>query len=629
MQDCTSVASAAQIETPTVPVVRVTFGLQMTANEFTKKQQDSFREAIASVLAVNAEQVRILAISEPGAASGRRLTEGIRVMTEVDCGGNAGKGASMVKSLKLSAINAELAKRGLPPAKIREAPKVAHPVPAEPSTEEQNKKSVNVVPIAGGVVGIVAMITAAALFVRWHRRTSRGASDPVWKISQIKPGGSLAQPNTQDDVCLQTQDCQSSDESSLPTPITTPALTGSNTVRLDVLDLEPDEIAVSSTTRPPSRLDLAERPSYPEMHLRTPLKTRTSTRPTAVAVHSFPKEKLAEMIMTDLEQAKQGQSLSSSLALIDTSRCIEVLGADYPGASNSVVEPVMDDRARATAILRKMREEGLLVKTEANLVLLQQNKEEASSGTVGLVASREAGRRMESAETSVSSSTFLEDDQLSTSGSVSSIRNSLPGGVPMPRLNDKPKSAPPPLGAWESSAQMSTSVSLETPASGSECQSMLLSGPKDSHVFGMGDVGAPIDPESPHLVENEMVRQTPKPTMTSAQSPGTVIYDGGKGCLLRNVKGTFIGMSESRKDITIVAETPGTVIHEENAISAAVINTNNTLGLDYSKSVLKGREAIKAMYDASMAAGGSSDESEVDQYEQKNIFAQDAFSHRK
>ena len=102
MQDCTAVASAAHIETPTVPVVRVTFGLPVTANEFNKKQQDSFREAIASVLAEKAERVRILDISDLGAASGRRLlTGGIRVTTEIDCGGDAGKGALMMKSLKI------------------------------------------------------------------------------------------------------------------------------------------------------------------------------------------------------------------------------------------------------------------------------------------------------------------------------------------------------------------------------------------------------------------------------------------------------------------------------------------------------------------------------------------------
>jgi hypothetical protein len=33
------------------------------------------------------------------------------------------------------------------------------------------------------------------------------------------------------------------------------------------------------------------------------------------------------------------------------------------------------------------------------------------------------------------------------------------------------------------------------------------------------------------------------------------VAGGGKGCLLRNVKGTFIGMSESRKGITSGAET--------------------------------------------------------------------------
>jgi hypothetical protein len=564
MQDCTSVASAAQIETPTVPVVRVTFGLQMTANEFTKKQQDSFREAIASLLAVNAEHVRILAISEPGAASGRRLlTEGIRIMAEVDCGGDAGKGALMVKSLNPSAINAELVKRGLPPAKILEAPKVAQPVPAEPPTEERNKTLVNVVPMAvGGVVGIVALITAAALFVWWRRRTSRGASGPAPKIARTEQGGSQGQPYTQD-VRL-PQDSQSSDESGLRTRITAPAQPGSNTVRFEVLDLELDEIAASSTTRALSHLDSAERPSAPgkidlsprirtasrmlsnlkdkqklrnmigspwggvsAQHPSTPVKTQTSTRPTAVAVNNFPKEKLAEMLMADPEPANQGQSVSSSKDLIDTSRYIEVLGAaeNHPGASNSGVEPGMDDRAHAVAILRKMRDEGLLVKTEANLILLQ-DKEETSSGTTGRVGSRVAGRWMECAKTSVSGGSHLEDDQLSTSRSMSSTSSSLPGAVPMPLLNDKPKARPPPLGAWESSAQSSASGSPETPASRIEYQSMLLTGPKDSHVFGMGFSGvaqwaaevawAPVDPASPHLFDRGLT--TPMPPSPIAQS---------------------------------------------------------------------------------------------------------------
>jgi hypothetical protein len=261
-------------------------------------------------------------------------------------------------------------------------------------------------------------------------------------------------------------------------------------------------------------------------HPSTPVKTQTSTRPTAVAVNNFPKEKLAEMLMADPEPANQGQSVSSSKDLIDASGYIEVLGAaeDHPGASNSVVEPVMDDRARAVAIIRKMREEGLLVKTEANLILLQ-DKEETLSSMVGLVASRVAGQRMECAEPSVSGGSRLEDEQLSTSRSMSSTSSSLPGAVPMPLLNDKPKARPPPLGAWESSAQSSASGSPEAPASRSEYQS-LLTGPKDSHVFGMDFsgvaqwaaevVGAPLDPASPHLFDRGLT--TPMSPSPIAQS---------------------------------------------------------------------------------------------------------------
>jgi hypothetical protein len=223
-----------------------------------------------------------------------------------------------------------------------------------------------------------------------------------------------------------------------------------------------------------------------------------------VAVQHFPKDKLNEMLMADPESASQGQSASSLPDSTDTSRWIEVLsaGEDHPGTS------ISDDRARAAAILRKMREEGSLLKAHCDAqLLLLQNKEEASSSTIGHVASRVAGGRMEDATCS-----------------------SLPGGVPTPRpndsMNDKPNARPPPLSVWESSAQRSTSASPETPASRSEYQSMLLSGPKDSHAFGLGfnrvaqwaaeAVGAPLDPASPHLVDPGFTTpMTPSPIAQS------------------------------------------------------------------------------------------------------------------
>jgi hypothetical protein len=141
----------------------VTFGLPMTVDEFTKERQDSFRQAIASVLAVNVEQVRILAISAGGVTPGRRLlNKGIEILIEIDCGGDTAKGASMVESLNSSDINSELAKRGLPRAEVLEAT-VAKPKPAP-------KTSLNIVPIAvSSAVAVFVLITAITLFVRYRR----------------------------------------------------------------------------------------------------------------------------------------------------------------------------------------------------------------------------------------------------------------------------------------------------------------------------------------------------------------------------------------------------------------------------------------------------------------------------
>jgi hypothetical protein len=177
VQRCSITASSAQADVkseapaisvsayppPTEPAVRVMFGLPMTADEFTKERQDSFRQAIASVLALNAGQVRILAISERGVAPGRRLlTKGIAILIEVDCGGDTAKGASMVESLNLSDINSELAKRGLPRAEVLEAT-VAQPKSAP-------KASLNIVPIAvSGAAAVFVLITAITLFVRFRR----------------------------------------------------------------------------------------------------------------------------------------------------------------------------------------------------------------------------------------------------------------------------------------------------------------------------------------------------------------------------------------------------------------------------------------------------------------------------
>ena len=170
--------SAAEVDAPTKPVVRVTFGLPMTADEFTTERQDSFREAIASVLAVDVQKVRILAILEPGAVqSGRRLSAaGIEILTEIDCDGDAAKGASIVESISNpSDINSELAKRGLPPAAILEAPAVSQPESAESASDDQVKRSANIVPIAvGSVVGVV-VLTTIVIFLRIRRNTSSRA----------------------------------------------------------------------------------------------------------------------------------------------------------------------------------------------------------------------------------------------------------------------------------------------------------------------------------------------------------------------------------------------------------------------------------------------------------------------
>jgi len=395
-------------------------------------------------------------------------------------------------------------------------------VPSELPSDEPIKKSVNVVPIAvGGIVGGVVLIAAAGLFAWLRRRSLRRASDSTHKLTTppcTEPGASLDQSDASNAVRLPTQESPSGIESGSQAPmasasaariqhgeiLTAPAQPGSNTVRLEILDLEPDEIAAASTSRLSSRIkasssvrstleDVQEfrnstvspRGVGSWVHPRTPTTTQTSTRPTAMAVHTFPKDKLADMLM---EESETELNISAKPTLIDTSDCFEILPAeqDVPMASNSGQDQKMDDRARAREALRKLREDGLLVKTEANLVLLQQGKEEATSGTVGLVASRVAGRRMEASEPAAgrrmeasdppaSPSTCGEDDQLSFR-SESSATCSLPGVVALPKLHNTAKMRPPPLGAWTDSAKTLDSAS---PAS----------------------VRAPVEPASPTLVD--------------------------------------------------------------------------------------------------------------------------------
>jgi hypothetical protein len=205
-----------------------------------------------------------------------------------------------------------------------------------------------------------------------------------------------------------------------------------------------------------------------------------------MAVHTFPKDKLADMLM---EESETELNISAKPTLIDTSDCFEILPAeqDGPMASNSGQDQKMDDRARAREALRHMREAGLLVKIEADRVLLQQGKEEATSCTVGLVAARVAGRRMEASEPPAadrqmeasnpraSPSSRDEDDQLSFR-SESSATYSLPGVVGLPKLHNTAKMRPPPLDAWAGSAKTLNSAS---PAS----------------------VRAPVEPASPTLVD--------------------------------------------------------------------------------------------------------------------------------
>jgi len=442
-----------------------------------------------------------------------------------------------------------------------------------------------VVPIAvGGIVGGVVLIAAAGLFAWLRRRSLRRASDSTRKLTTppcTEPGASLDQSDASSAVNYPTQESQSSVGSGSQTPMAMPAQPGSNTVRLDILDLEPDEIAAAaSTSRPPSRATSASIEPIKLEHVQKlhqePIQASLS-HPALYPTRAF--DKPQNLPGTPLSHAKESDSVrldildlvSDELAASSTSSPLSRAASVRPTLTSGVTAVVASARPTAVAV-RKFDKDKL-----ADLLMAVDQPEsehpaQSQDDDPHIIDTTEDYDVMGSGERnpkSLSCADVPDGDQrmqaklllakMRQQGILPTTQASLVILQPTPQ--EAVNTAGPSMANFDA-----TNHDVQTPVDAAG----------DTAVSGESQA----EEQAPSALHS-VVLQPPNATLKSAQSP-----DAG------------------------------------NLTFAQIGNTSNTLSpqlkVDKFKSMPKGREAVRAMY-ASMAAGGSSDESEEDQCEQKYL----------
>lgn len=544
-KDCTAVETPVEPKgpVPSVPVVRMTLGLPMTASEFTQDKQNAFQSAIAVVLTVNPEKVKIVSVLARRTSVRRRLlAESIAVMTEIDCDGDTNTAGSIKSKLSLSSINKQLDNSGLPQAQMLEAPEIMLPEESSAVEEAGSRKHVTM----GAAIGAAAafVLIGAAILV-WLRRKSLRRSSVPEKLRGTAPqeaqsnldfsttnGQLLAGTETRVNTALRRPEsvnvawehqCDISEEEEM----TPPAQSGSNLVRMETLDIE-ENCQSGGTTSPPSaskalsnarreRLDdeqkmrdhlpsprrqiytskdcLQARAAPPFMTMNVSEIVRSSKMQTKSVVE-FDKDRISDMLTSGPVFGAEGAGNAVQKSVeADAAGSFEVL--DNLGSLRnfdvSLDASAADQRSQATKIMARLREQGVLPQTDAKLVLLQRAQESTSS-SVPQVASRLAGRRlgadtgpaprpsmMSAAEPSATTKSFMA--AMESSVNVSQTSSSSPRsevGLPGSVYHSSSGKRHPPVDAWPHTLDSSRSSSSQ-----SSYVSLLLQGSsKESFSFG-------------------------------------------------------------------------------------------------------------------------------------------------
>jgi len=449
--DCTAIPAT------TVPVLKMTLRMPMTVSEFTQDKQDGFRQAIARVLDVDGSKVRIVNIKSRS-NSRRLLAESIEVVTEIDRDGDTSKVAAMKSKLTISNINLQLSKANLPEAEMVQAPTLQE----SPVTEQANASSAQntttntTVPlIAGCVAGAVVLLCGLSVWILFRRKFSRQTCALAEKLVTIprdvppvltadsSAAGSAVGVETRSDasvtasrdnsarrtrsVDIAWKACGDQVQVQQPrNPLDAPSRCESSSVRMDVLDFEPDDIAASTSMGSPPRANslasseaskIRSAEDLPVLQAAGPEAVAYTASNTARAFKKFSKEKISDVLMIGPVSAAEQQAarhgrlptrLSEDEArnrnlspdIYTTAGSFDILASGHRSVDsqevNGLASPPLDTRSQATVLIAQMREQGLLPGATARLVVLQPKVQESKSVAVGQVAASLASHRLKS-----------------------------------------------------------------------------------------------------------------------------------------------------------------------------------------------------------------------------------------
>jgi len=546
--------------------------MPMTVSEFTQDKQDGFRQAIARVLDVDASKVRIVSIKSRS-NSRRLLAESIEVDTEIDRDGDTSKVAAMKSKLTISNINLQLSKANLPEAEMVQAPTLQESSVTEQAnaSSAQNTTTNTTVPlIAGCVAGAVVLLCGLSVWILFRRKFSRRTCALAEKLVTIprdvppvltadsSAAGSAVDVGTRSDASVTASRGSSArttrsvdiawkargDQVQVQqpcNPVDASSRRESSSVRMDVLDLEPDDIAASTSTGSPPRANSLASSEASKIRSPEGLRISQAAGPEAVAYTAsntawafkeFSKEKISDVLMIGPVSAEEQQAarlvrlptrLSEDEArnrnlspdIYTTAGSFDILASGHRSVDSQEVKglasPPLDARSQATALIAQMREQGLLPAATARLVVLQPKVQESQTVAVGQVTASLASHRFKSlgnpalpaprplmvaaamepgvaqsimsgTEASVSgtlSPRFGESNQPGDSSLKSHTSSFKSMGTLLPDVpqSETQKTRPPPIDACTSGSGPSSSTH-STQSAGTAYHSYLLAGPQ-------------------------------------------------------------------------------------------------------------------------------------------------------
>jgi len=259
------------------------------------------------------------------------------------------------------------------------------------------------------------------------------------------------------------------------------------------------------------------------------------------------------------KEARDRQLSPDAYILGAGSFSISAVGDRSAACRQSVTELAPpNDRMEATALIAKMREQGLLPSTSAKLVILQPEVQETQSFAIGQVSARLASHRLNTNDHPTSSvpqpsmmavamepgaavriTSVVEDSVAGAASTLYGATDILLPGVPP---SDDTHCSPP----LDAGMQGRGDPSLPTriTAKSARNESNLLAGPQSLQTAAFGSLGqatgqwaiasskaAPLEPESPHLDDREPTtplsdEQPPAPLGTNPRPVASALSRG-------------------------------------------------------------------------------------------------------